>query len=69
MQFTLAGPRLPTDLRCEPDGLDLRRLSYELNSTASASAPLVVTGCNTLPYAPKVAATVTKVKGGRATSS
>jgi hypothetical protein len=63
MQFTLAGPRLPTTCGASRT-VSIQTLSYELNSTASASAPLAVTGCNTLPYAPKVAATVTKVKGG-----
>lgn len=63
MQFTLASPRLPTTCSASRT-VTIQTLSYELNSTASASAPLVVTGCNTIPYAPKVAATVTKVKGG-----
>ena len=63
MQFTLAGPRLPTTCGASRT-VSIQTLSYELNSTASASAPLAVTGCNTLPYAPKVAATVTKIKGG-----
>ncbi|MCW3020228.1 MAG: hypothetical protein JWN10_2536 [Solirubrobacterales bacterium] len=63
MQFTLAGPRLPTTCSASRT-VTIQTLSYELNSTASASAPLVVTGCNSVPYAPKVAATVTKVKGG-----
>ena len=63
MQFTLAGPRLPTNCGASRT-VSIQTLSYELNSTASASAPLAVTGCNTLPYAPKVAATVTKIKGG-----
>ena len=63
MQFTLAGPRLPTSCGASRT-VTIQTLSYELNSTASASAPLVVTGCNTVAYAPKVAATVTKVKGG-----
>ncbi|HTA33519.1 MAG TPA: hypothetical protein VK721_08855 [Solirubrobacteraceae bacterium] len=63
MQFTLAGPRLPTTCSASRT-VTIQTLSYELGSTASASAPLAVTGCNTLPYAPKVAATVTKIKGG-----
>ncbi|HTC71452.1 MAG TPA: hypothetical protein VK655_01095, partial [Solirubrobacteraceae bacterium] len=63
MQFTLASPRLPTSCSAART-VTIQTLSYELDSTATASAPLAVTGCNTLPYAPKVAATVTKIKGG-----
>jgi hypothetical protein len=63
MQFTLASPRLPTSCGASRT-VSIQTTSYELTSTASASAPLTVTGCNTLAYAPKVAATVTKVKGG-----
>jgi hypothetical protein len=63
MQFTLAGPRLPTSCSA-PRTVTIQTLSYELDSTATASAPLAVTGCNALSYAPKVAATVTKIKGG-----
>ena len=63
MQFTLASPRLPTTCGASRT-VTIQTTSYELTTTASASAPLTVTGCNTLPYAPKVAATVTRVTGG-----
>lgn len=62
MQFTLASPRLPTTCGASRT-VSVATTSYELTS-ASTSAPLAVTGCNAIPYAPKVAATVTKVKGG-----
>jgi len=61
-QFTLNSPRLPTD--CGPGaGVTIGADSWQ-GSSGIATAPLNVTGCETLPYAPAVAATVTKLPGG-----
>jgi hypothetical protein len=62
MQFTLASPRLPTTCTASRT-VSVQTTSWELTH-ASTSAPLTVTGCNAIPYAPKIAATVTKVTGG-----
>jgi hypothetical protein len=59
MQFTLASPRLPTSCSTTPS-VSLQTTSWEPPGTSpSTSAPLTVTGCSSLPYAPTVAATVT----------
>jgi hypothetical protein len=57
MQFTLASPRLPTSCSTTPS-VSLQATSWE-PATASTSAPLTVSGCGSLPYAPTVAASVT----------
>jgi hypothetical protein len=61
-QFTLNSPRLPTDCGPSP-GVTVGADSWQ-GSSGIATAPLNVTGCETLPYAPAVAATVTKLPGG-----
>ncbi|HLH14939.1 MAG TPA: hypothetical protein VKV16_09135 [Solirubrobacteraceae bacterium] len=57
--MTLNSPRLPTACGV-PLFFDLSTSTFK-GSTASTAAPLELSGCSTLPYAPKVAATVTKV--------
>jgi hypothetical protein len=64
MQFTLASPRLPT-ICSTTASVSLQTTSWE-PATASTSAPLTVSGCGSLPYAPTVAATVTDVGGSGA---
>jgi hypothetical protein len=61
LQFTLAGPRLPTS--CGGAHTVTVAATSQLGGSGSTSAPLAVTGCGALPYAPTVAATVTKEQG------
>jgi hypothetical protein len=56
---TLTAPRLPTACGA-PLSFNVTTPTFK-GGTASTNAPLEVSGCNTLPYAPKIAATVTKV--------
>jgi len=57
-QFTLSGPRLPTS--CSPSENVTVGVSSWQGSSGIATAPLTVTGCSALPYAPTAAATVIK---------
>ncbi len=58
LQFTLNSPRLPTS--CSPaESITVGASSWQ-GSSGIATAPLTVTGCTALPYAPTVTATVTK---------
>jgi hypothetical protein len=61
-QFTLNSPRLPTS--CGPNATVTVGADSWQGSSGIATAPLLVTGCEALPYAPAVAATVTKLPGG-----
>jgi hypothetical protein len=61
LQFTLAGPRLPSS--CSGAHTVTVGVTSQLGGSGSTSAPLAVTGCGALPYAPTVAATVTKEPG------
>ena len=61
LQFTLTGPRLPTS--CSGAHTVTVAATSQLGGSGSTSAPLAVTGCGALPYAPTVAATVTKEQG------
>jgi hypothetical protein len=58
-ELRLRNPRLPTACGA-PLFFDLSVTTFN-SSSASTDAPLEVTGCNTLPYAPTIAGTVTKV--------
>ncbi len=61
VEIKLSGPRMPTACGA-PLFLDLSATTFSASgNSVSASAPLEVTGCSTLPYAPKIAATVTRV--------
>jgi len=58
-EVVLDDPRLPTACGA-PLFFDVSASTFD-GTTSSTSAPMSVTGCNTLPYAPKIAATVTRV--------
>jgi hypothetical protein len=57
-EIQLSNPRMPTACGA-PLFFDLSASTFD-NTTSSTSAPLSVS-CSTLPYAPKIAATVTRV--------
>jgi hypothetical protein len=61
LQFTLAGARLPSS--CNGAHPVTVAATSQLGGSGATSAPLSVTGCGALPYAPTVAATVTKEQG------
>lgn len=61
LQFTLSSLRLPTSCSAV-ESVTLQASSWE-GGSGSTSAPLSVSGCSSLPYAPSVAATVTKEGG------
>jgi hypothetical protein len=61
LQFTLAAPRLPSS--CSGAHTVTVAATSQLGGSGATSAPLAVTGCGALPYAPTVAATVTKEQG------
>jgi hypothetical protein len=58
-EIKLDSPRMPTACGA-PLFFDLSATTFS-TSSVSASAPLEVTGCGSLSYAPKIAATVTRV--------
>ncbi|MGH2913517.1 MAG: hypothetical protein ACRDMX_00855 [Solirubrobacteraceae bacterium] len=57
---TFDGLRYPTTCPSTPAPLNLSVDSYDDPTPQSASAPLTVTGCSALPFAPKLSATVTR---------
>jgi hypothetical protein len=60
-EIVLEGTRLPTACGA-PLFFNLTATTFSNSSSSvSADTPLEVTGCSTLPYAPKIAATVTRV--------
>jgi hypothetical protein len=61
LQFTLSGPRLPTS--CNAAHNVTVGATSQAGTSGSASAPVAVTGCGSLPFAPTVGATVTKDSG------
>jgi len=58
-EIVLNSPRMPTACGA-PLFFDLSASTFN-GTTSSTSAPLSVSGCSTLPYAPTIAATVTRV--------
>ena len=61
MNFTLTDLRLPTSCPATPANVTITADSQNASSTSTtASAPLTVTGCSGLPYAPGLTASVTK---------
>jgi uncharacterized membrane protein YgcG len=60
MQTTLTGMRLPTSCPATPASVSITVDSYSDGTRKTASAPLHVTGCSTLPLTPSL--TVTAVK-------
>ena len=64
MQFTLKAPRLPSGCTTTPL-VKIQATSYLTpGSTGSASAPMSVTGCNSMTFAPAISATVAKQPKG-----
>jgi hypothetical protein len=61
LQFSLTGPRLPTS--CGGAHAVTVAATSQFGGSGATSAPLAVTGCGALPYAPTIAATVTKEQG------
>jgi hypothetical protein len=62
---TFDGLRYPTTCPSTPADVTVGVNSYQVSSVKTVSAPLSVTGCSSLPYAPKFAATVTKDSADR----
>ena len=62
LQFTLTGARLPSGCSTTPL-VKLQATSY-FTSSGSASAPMSVTGCSSVSYAPAISATVAKQAKG-----
>jgi len=60
---TFDGLRYPTSCPSTPANVGISVNSYDDSTVQTASAPLSVTGCSTLPYAPKLAVTLTKDSG------
>jgi hypothetical protein len=57
---TFDGLRYPTSCPSTPANVDISVNSYDDSTFQSVSAPLSVTGCSTLPYAPKLSVTAAK---------
>jgi hypothetical protein len=62
---TFDGLRYPTTCPSTPASLSVSVNSYDDSSFQSVSAPLSVTGCSSLPYAPKLSVTVQKDSADR----
>jgi hypothetical protein len=62
---TFDGLRYPTTCPSTPARVSVSVNSYDSSTSQSVSAPLSVTGCSALPYAPKLAVTVTKDSADR----
>ena len=60
LDLTLIGVRAPTSCPSPPATVGVSAESSEVASAQTAAAPLTVTGCSSLPYAPKVSATVAR---------
>ncbi len=62
---TFDGLRYPTSCPSTPADVSVSVNSYDDSTSQSVSAPLSVTGCSSLPFAPKVAITATKDSADR----
>lgn len=62
LQLTFSSMRLPTNCSTV-ESVTVQASSWE-GSSGTANAPLAVSGCSSLPYAPRIAATVTKLNAG-----
>jgi hypothetical protein len=60
MNFTLTALRLPTSCPATPQNVTITAVSQGDSTSKPASAPLTVTGCASLPYAPNLTASETK---------
>lgn len=63
LQATLSGLRLPTSCPTAPASVKVTADSYNDPTQRTASAPLHVTGCSSLPYAPAFHITAAKDSG------
>jgi hypothetical protein len=63
LDTTFAGLRLPASCPSTPASVSVSGDSYDDATVESASAPLHVTGCGDLPFAPKFKVTATKDRG------
>jgi hypothetical protein len=63
LQLTLSGVRAPTSCPSPPASLGASASSSEVASAQTATAPLTITGCTSLAYAPTLAATVARDAG------
>jgi hypothetical protein len=67
MNLTLTALRLPTSCPSPAANVTVNADSQQAPTTSTtASAPLTVTGCSTLPYAPKLTAAITSTSAGGA---
>jgi hypothetical protein len=64
MNATFTNLRLPTSCPSPPANVTLTADSYADTTSKSTTAPLTVTGCSSLPYAPKLTASITKDTSG-----
>ena len=64
MSVKLANLRLPTSCPSPSANVTLTADSQQSATPVDTTAPLAVTGCNTMPYAPKLTASITKDKHG-----
>ncbi len=62
LQLTFASMRLPTNCTTV-ESVTVQASSWQ-GSSGTAGAPLAVSGCSSLPYAPSISATVTKESAG-----
>jgi hypothetical protein len=62
---TFDGLRYPTTCPSTPAKLGVSANSYDDSTSQTATAPLSVTGCSALPYAPKLSVTVQKDSADR----
>jgi uncharacterized membrane protein YgcG len=60
LQTTLTGVRMPTSCPSMPARITVSATSYSSSTSKSASAPLTVTGCTSLPFTPKFAVTAAR---------
>jgi hypothetical protein len=57
---TFSAIRYPTTCPAKPEQVTISSDSYSVSTVQTATAPLTVTGCSSLPFAPKYSATFTK---------
>jgi hypothetical protein len=57
---TFSAIRYPTTCPATPERVSIASNSYSVSTVKTASAPLKVTGCSSLPFAPKYSSTFTK---------
>jgi hypothetical protein len=65
IKSTFDNLRYPTTCPSTPQNVAISVGSYNSTTTSGASAPLTVTGCSSLPYAPKATVSAVKDSGDR----